>query len=63
MSTGIPAIVTNWGGLREIANPDCAFALDVDGEEPGFGRSFPPGVTEARASGCSPRRASITWPS
>jgi FkbM family methyltransferase len=51
MSTGIPAIVTNWGGLREIANPDCAFALDVDGEEPGFGRSFPPGVTGGSSIG------------
>jgi glycosyltransferase involved in cell wall biosynthesis len=45
MSTGIPAIVTNWGGLRELANPDCAFVLETEGEEPAFGASFPFGVT------------------
>ena len=33
MATGIPAIVTNWGGLAEIANPDCNFPLDIDCEE------------------------------
>lgn len=41
MSTGIPAIVTAWGGLLEIANPECAFVLEVEGEEPAFGPIYP----------------------
>ena len=41
MSTGIPAIVTDWGGLQEIANPDCNFVLEIDGEESALGPIYP----------------------
>jgi glycosyltransferase involved in cell wall biosynthesis len=41
MSTGIPAIVTGWGGMLEIADPEYAFVLDIEGEEPAFGPIYP----------------------
>ena len=31
MATGLPVIVTNWGGLAEIARPDISFPLEPSG--------------------------------
>jgi hypothetical protein len=33
--------VTDWGGLQEIANPDCNFVLGIDGEESALGPIYP----------------------
>ncbi len=34
MACGTPAIVTDWGGLSEIADPACCYVTGIDGLEP-----------------------------
>jgi glycosyltransferase involved in cell wall biosynthesis len=53
MATGIPAIVTNWGGLSEIANPRYTYPIDVEDEEeaPRVCSSYDVGITQGQAIG------------
>lgn len=53
MSTGIPAIVTNWGGLAEIADPKYTFPLNIEGfsRAPDQCSSYSLGITQGQSIG------------
>jgi glycosyltransferase involved in cell wall biosynthesis len=58
MATGIPAIVTNWGGLEEIADERYSYPLDIVGEveAPPVCTSYDDGITQGQSIGnfCEP---------
>jgi glycosyltransferase involved in cell wall biosynthesis len=53
MSTGVPAIVTNWGGLQEIADPRYTYPLDIVGlnQAPIECSSYSLGITQGQSIG------------
>lgn len=53
MATGIPAIVTDWGGLKEIARPDCTYPVAVESLEaaPPACSSYDIGITQGQSIG------------
>ena len=53
MATGIPAIVTNWGGLAEIADPRYTFPIEIEGleEAPPTCSSYDIGITQGQSIG------------
>lgn len=53
MATGLPAIVTNWGGLSEIADPRYTYPLDIEGLEdaPAVCSSYDEGITQGQPIG------------
>lgn len=58
MATGLPTIVTDWGGLQEIAHPEYTFPLSIDGleEAPVECSSYSAGITQLEPIGdfCTP---------
>lgn len=53
MATGLPAIITDWGGLREIADPRFVYTIDIDSEEqaPAVCSSYDQGITQGQSIG------------
>ena len=53
MSTGIPAIVTDWGGLAEIANDSYTYPLRIEGLAPAPAEcsSYGAGITQGQSIG------------
>lgn len=53
MATGIPAIVTNWGGLTEIANPKYTYPIEIEDleEAPPACSSYDIGITQGQPIG------------
>lgn len=58
MATGMPTIVTDWGGLREIADPRYTYPLSIEYEEqaPSVCSSYDQGITQGDPIGnfCRP---------
>lgn len=58
MATGLPTIVTDWGGLREIADPMYTYPIGIDDLEdaPKVCSSYSEGITQGQSIGqfCRP---------
>lgn len=63
MATGLPTIVTNWGGLGEIADPRYTFPIGIEDEReaPAVCSSYDKGITQGQPIGnfCEPSVADL----